>query len=252
MKKKVFLIGGIVFLFLVLIFVAGFLVLKGKNQEKNNSFNLPSQTQEETKEIPLEEKPYVVLIPRSDGREFTLEISRLGTTSVLEYELVYLSQGLTRGVVGTVNINGEEKITRKLLLGSCSKNVCKYDEGVEKGTLTLRLREGTKSKKFTVDFHLQQGGGELTSADGKFKIKGNFPKNNYYIVMSTGGLVGPTSEKIIAGPWGVFTSGNNKVKGEVWFEEMAEEGRILVWENNSWQELKNNTTNTLSSFILVE
>lgn len=249
MKKKYLLITGVIFLFLALI-VGGFFVFKGKKQKEDNS---PSLTpQEEVKEVPLEERPYVVLIPRADGKEFTMEVSRFGDASTLEYELVYLSQGLTRGVVGTVSLNGEKKVSRKLLLGSCSRNVCKYDEGVEKGTLTLRLRGEGGSKKFTVDFHLQQGGEELTSTDGKFKLKGSFPKNSYYVVMSTLGLPELTSEKIIAGPWGVFTSINSRVKAEVWFEEMDSDKKVLVWKNSSWQKLKDHTTDFLSAFILVE
>jgi len=56
--------------------------------------------------------------------------------------------------VGTINLNGETSITRKILLGTCSRNVCKYDEGITDGVLTLRLRGAEGVVKITADFDL--------------------------------------------------------------------------------------------------
>ena len=44
-------------------------------------------------EAPIEERPYVSLIPRADGRELTLSIAGIKNATSLEYELAYLSRG---------------------------------------------------------------------------------------------------------------------------------------------------------------
>ena len=69
-----------------------------------------------------------------------------GITAV-EYELTYFAQdGQQRAVIGTVEMEeGEEVIASKPLdLGSCSSGVCKYDTGVEKVDLLLKVTKDSK------------------------------------------------------------------------------------------------------------
>jgi len=136
----------------VIILVA---VIVNKNKAKNLSSFKPTPTPEKmAKELPPDQLPSVWLIPRADKHEVTLEVKGLKNANSIEYELTYLSKGLSRGVVGTINLNGETSITRKILLGTCSRNVCKYDEGITDGVLTLRLRGAEGVVKITADFDL--------------------------------------------------------------------------------------------------
>jgi hypothetical protein len=209
MKKNLTIILIIV---AVILIVSGIFLIKGK--DKNQKTNENQQDQKKTLETPLEDRPYVVLIPRADGNEFTLEISRIKNAKTIEYELVYESQGLSRGVIGSVEISsGETEVSRKLLLGSCSKDVCKYDEGVEQGSLTLRFRGAEGTRKFETSFHLQQGDKELTTVDESFKLAGKFAATTFYLTMPTIGLPEKTENKVIAGPFGVFTAGSTTAKG---------------------------------------
>jgi hypothetical protein len=236
MKKNLAIV--VIVIFVLGLIVGGVLIL-GKKSPSGES---PSIAKKEGVliETPLEERPYVALIPRTDGKEFTLEISRIKPeTETIEYELVYLSNGLSRGVVGSVSLDGEKQISRKLLLGTCSGSVCKYDEGVEEGTLTLRFRESGGTRKLVADFHLQEAAEQLTSADGKFEFNGNFPVGVFYITMSTIGLPADLDGEIAAGPYGVFTSGRETVKDGVVSLEITEEKiKLYSWTGKAWEEMK--------------
>jgi len=152
--KKTAIIALIVFLGLGIIGGLFFVIFKNK---KNSSSPKPTSTSQQImEELPVEELPLVWLTPSADKHEVTLEIKNIKNTSSLEYELTYLSKEIPRGVVGTINLKeGESSITRKILLGTCSRNVCKYDEGVTGGTITLRLRGPEGLIKVTGDFDLQ-------------------------------------------------------------------------------------------------
>lgn len=238
--KKGLIIFLIVFGVLVILGVGGFFLFRTKKSTKE-------VTTPESKgvliETTLEERPYVTLTPRSDGRELTLEISRIKKAQTIEYELVYLSAGLSRGVIGSIDVNGETTISRKLLLGTCSRDVCKYDEEVTEGTLTLRFRAPDGVRKFISDFHLQQGDKTLTSIDNNFKVEGGISPTAFYLTMFTLGLpkeIGGTSASQI---YGVFTAGSKAIKNGVVTLTLTEEKpdvKLYSWDGKTWQPEKEN------------
>jgi len=236
----------ILFILLVLAILIGAVIyfFAFRNKQTAPSGPTPTPAEKEIVEVPLEERPFVNLTPRADGREFTLDITRVKNTDTVEYELVYLSQGIQRGVIGSVTLNGESNLSRKMLLGSCSKNVCKYDEGVEQGTLTLRFRGSTGTSKFTTDFHLQKGTGPLTSTDGKFELDGKLTVTNYYITMNTVGLPGVFDKTINEGPYGVFSSGSTAIKNGT----VKLGPTIYFWNGSSWQAVSG-TVSQLGVFV---
>ncbi|MDO8638472.1 MAG: hypothetical protein Q7R43_02775 [Candidatus Daviesbacteria bacterium] len=134
------------------------------------------------------EGPFALLLPRRDGNALQLNLKRTASYDAISYELAYTSLpdatssktdeggpitgSIDRGVVG--NIETKEKkgeYQQEILFGTCSKNVCKYDKGVENGTLTLHIRKGDKSYRMVTTWHLQQPDvalGNLVSGDGHF------------------------------------------------------------------------------------
>lgn len=259
--KKISLIIGIV-LFILAVGIGGILIFK---ERKTTSSSVPTGAKPEAEvEIALEDRPYVTLTPRSDGREFTLEISRIKNAQTIEYELVYESQGLSRGVIGSVDLNGETAISRKLLLGTCSRNVCKYDEGVEEGTLTLRFRGPEGTKKFTSEFHLQQGGQELTSLDSQFKLTGKFSPTTFYITMPTIGLPEEIEGNVFGQPYGVFTAGSSLAKNStltITLDEVPSEAKLFIFDGEKLLEqeeieIENNVltarVDSLGTFFVTE
>jgi len=237
MKKKLPIIIGIVVF--VLLLIVGFIWWRGKRAKEAE---LPAPTPEGVLlETTLEERPFVSLTPRTDGREFTLQISRIKNTKTIEYELVYLTQGLSRGVIGSIDLKGESTISRKLLLGTCSRGVCKYDEDVTEGTLTLRFRGPEGTKKLVADFHLQQGGKELSSIDGNFKLEGGLSTGTFYLTMTTVGLPGDFEGEVIGGPYGVFTVGSKSIKSGKATLTLGEENplaKLYAWTGRAWEEVE--------------
>lgn len=138
------------------------------------------------------EGPYALLFPRRDGNALVLNLNRTGSYDSISYELAYTSNpdetvvkgtkisedgdgkatggSIDRGVVG--NIDTKEKkgeYEQEILFGTCSKNVCKYDKGVENGTLTLHIKKGNQAFRMITQWHLQKPDvalGSLTSGDG--------------------------------------------------------------------------------------
>ena len=161
----------ILVVFLGLGIIGGLFFLAFKNKKNSSSSLKPTPTpQQIMEELSAEELPLVWLTPSADKHEVTLEIKNIKNTSSVEYELTYLSKGITRGVLGTVNLKeGESSITRKILLGTCSRNVCRYDEGVTGGTLTLRLRGSEGLIKVTGEFDLQSKNRQLELKGWKIK-----------------------------------------------------------------------------------
>jgi hypothetical protein len=255
--KKYLLIGLIVFFGFG---VGGFLFWRSRRPAEPAGLPEPVGKLIET---PLEERPYVTLVPRADGRELKLTISGIKNSQTIEYELVYLSNGLSRGAIGTIDLKGEKGLVRDILLGTCSRNVCKYDENVTEGTLTLRFRGSEGVRKFISDFHLQRGDDILTSKDGQFEFEATLPAGTYFLTMSTVGLPALSAGQVLAGPYGIFTSGSSAVKNAVVSLTVPEENtsaKLYTWDGKDWKDLKADsdsqtlsaTISTLATFIAAE
>ncbi len=216
-------------------------------------------------ETTLAERPYVTLAPSSDGHWLTVEVSRIRDADTLEYELLYnTASGATQGSISTVKLNGDSSYSKKILLGSESAGKYKFDEGVTRGTLTIRLRGGPGTRKFVTDFHLQQDEEELMSIDNNFSIEGTFPKTNFYLTMMTIGLPGDFNEgEVIAGPYEAFSPGADTIKkGTVSLKlpEGTEAAKLYSWSGTDWQEeeaeieesVLSTETTSLTTFIAVK
>ncbi|QQG43434.1 MAG: hypothetical protein HYW45_00250 [Candidatus Daviesbacteria bacterium] len=143
------------------------------------------------------EGPYALLLPRRDGNALQLNLKRTSSYDEITYELAYTSRvdettvggkappptdeggvstgTIDRGVVGKIDTSEKKgEYQQEILFGTCSKNVCKYDKGVENGTLTLRIRKGAKAYRMVTTWHLQQPDvvlGNLISGDGHFNYE---------------------------------------------------------------------------------
>lgn len=159
MKKKAALILVPVGIILIIV---GFLVFRNRSsQEKESTGATPTPTSASSRfSLPdnKEEKAEVSLTPRMDKKAVILKISKIPSDVVsVEYELSYnTGKGLPRGVLGKIDIkSGQESILREILLGTCSKSVCVYDEGVTKVSLTLKFNKSSgQSTGFAQDYEL--------------------------------------------------------------------------------------------------
>jgi len=141
--------------------------------------------------------PYATLFPRRDGNALVLNLKRTSSYDAITYELAYTSKAdeiavkgnnvsdsgdgaapggaIDRGVQGTIDTKDKKgEYEQEILFGTCSKNVCKYDQGVENGTLTLHIRKGDKAYKMSTQWHIQKPDvalGVITSGDGHLTYK---------------------------------------------------------------------------------
>jgi hypothetical protein len=218
-------------------------IIKGRQKEK---------VKEETaslREIPLEERPIVTLTPSKDGHWLTLKIEKIKIEAAsLDYELLYkLPDGRTQGVPGTIKLDGQKTIERELLLGSESSGKFRYDEGVEKGTLTLRFRDkkGKLVVKFSTEFRLLSDTSKIISADGKFSVKLPKRTKTFLVVMETFGIPDRAPGKVLVGPYGIFSSSDKSISGKV---ELPG-GSVYRWTGSKWSD--NTSSSILGIFIAI-
>lgn len=127
------------------------------------------------------EGPYATLIPRRDGNALILNIKRVAAYDSFSYQLTYADiNGVDRGAGSLdtwIELKDRGEYEQELLLGTCSqgftsgKEHCVFDEGVENGTLTLRIRKGLQPYRMLSQWHLQKPDlvlGVLTSGDNHF------------------------------------------------------------------------------------
>lgn len=125
------------------------------------------------------EGPYARLFPRRDGNALVMQINRIASYDAFAYAITYTDiDGFDRGAGFEdtwINIEkGKGEYEQEILFGSCSKNVCKYDQGVENGTLLLRIKKGNKVSRMNLLWHIQKSDlalGNITSGDNNFSYK---------------------------------------------------------------------------------
>lgn len=237
------LIGGAVFISLI-----GFIIfnLRSKAPETDKK-------EEAVKELPSEERPYISLTPNAAGNELKLVVAGIPAgVSVVEYELIYdTAAGVTQGVPGSVDVDGKATLERKLTLGTCSSGVCRYDKGVRDIKISLKLRDSKNkliAKSDTIGVNLFSGAQKLEDVTDKFSLNLDKKTKDYFVVMGTYGAPSKIPGTLVAGPYGVFTSGNIKQSGLATLPG----GIIQEFVAGSWETLSNGKTKTLGTFISTQ
>jgi hypothetical protein len=199
----------------------GLLVLVGAFFMVKNARNNGNVDEEETvKEIPVEERPIVSLVPSADGHYLKLSIAQIKVKKAasLDYELLYtLPDGRTQGVPGTVKLTGADVI-KDLLLGSESSGKFRYDEGVDGGTITLRFRDekGKLLGKLSTKFAMQSNTTTLSMPDGEFKYELDKKSAGvFFVTMMTFAEPNPSSVVVYENGYAVFASDGKPHSGKV-------------------------------------
>ncbi|MHA1331702.1 MAG: lamin tail domain-containing protein [Candidatus Hodarchaeales archaeon] len=67
-------------------------------------------------------------------------IINISQYSNLDYQILYETSGIEKGLGSTITLGGENEISRNgLVLGTCSKGVCVYDKGMAEIRLNIKL-----------------------------------------------------------------------------------------------------------------
>lgn len=219
------------------------------------------------------EGPYAQLFPRRDGNALVLNLKRTGSYDSISYELAYTSNpdetvvkgnkvsedgdgksaggSIDRGVVGSIDTKEKKgEYEQEILFGTCSKNVCKYDKGVENGTLTLHIKKGDKAYKMVTQWHLQKPDvalGSLTSGDGHlvYKVDGDratLANIGYSIINDLTGVPKLPAGKSVTGKvYSLNVPIAKELKsGQVSLELVEQpinEAKLFRFDGSKWQEL---------------
>ena len=256
---------------LIFLAVIGFISYQKFVLSQNNK-ELP-----ETELIFDAEGPYAVLTPRRDGNALILNLKRTASHDEISYELAYISSsadpesldgdssaGIERGVVGTIDTKDKKgEYQQEILFGTCSRNVCKYDEGVENGTLTLHIKRGKERYRMVTTWHLQESDlalGKLISGDGHFRLdmggsRQELVNLGFVIIHELTGVPKlPEGKQVLGKVYAAnFSSIGNKISADLNLE-LAEpppqDAKLFRFDEgeNSWKELETKVDgNKLSS-----
>jgi len=212
MKKSI-----IIFISIVVTILVGLILFFTLNKKNTSETKKTTKTTQATKKIELsaDEKPYISLIPSSEGHNLTFKVKDIPTKfTTAEYELIYTAKDenieIEKGVSGTVQLSGGN-IEKDLLLGTAScTNGCKYkyDEGVTGGILTLTLKTDNKEYvAYETPFVLTNStdvnkAKKISLIEENFIINGTVvSKSDYFIVL-----------KNFGSSYSIFSSGNGKGK----------------------------------------
>lgn len=234
-------------LILIMIFTITLSGCKKKTVEKTQA---PVRPVENINQLAVTERPFVTLTPRADGHELTLTVDEVKNAANVDYEIEYYDSQRTyiEGAVGHIDFSQEvPPVSKKILLGTCSKNVCRYrDEGVSGGSLTLRFVGGDNPYTLKSDFNLQvmaDRQGIFITNDAKATLdvgKTGLASSTFVTVASTMGLPGVVEGQILAGPYAFLaaTSPNlAKATISIKSKEDLTTAKLLFWTGKAWKEL---------------
>jgi len=227
-----------IFLIVLLLIVGG--VFFFLNRKKTPSVPVEAPTTV----LPIEERPFIQLSLDSQAHNLKLQVLGIRQASSVEYELIYFANEYQKGVIGSGQVEDGSRFSKDLLLGSCSRNVCRYDENVTGGNLTLKLRGSGTTQKYIIPFSVYGGTGKtqtLTLEEGNFSLEATLTKGSFYLLGSTVGLPEMPEGKIIGGPVGIFSSTETKDSGKIQISlsQEASNAQVLAWDkgSSSWKKL---------------
>jgi len=269
-KKIIFIIIGLVVLMVGIAF--WFFQPFSSNKPFGNN---PSPIGEKTilvNTLPLEERPYITLAPKSHiepkslGHWVTMTIDNIQKFTRVEYEFEYQTSTMIQGGMGRIDFSREATpVSKEIAFGSESKGKYKYDEGVYQGKFMLTFSD-SKEAVLKADFNLQKASqGTLSSVDGKVKIKlgeNDLSADDFVIVASTLGIPAKLPGKILSDPYGFYADGQRKLKNSsLTFQAVgSQNAEIFGWNGTQWIEYKTEVAggqaqaaiDQLGTFVLVE
>lgn len=244
---------------LIAIVLATCVALAGCKQKIDNGgvvvpTQKPRKTDVNVNKEPLENRPFVRLEPRDDGKAVVMTIVELKKKAQdVEYEIEYSSGSLLQGAFGTLDSLDTLPIKKEILLGSCSTGgKCTYNTNVTGGDLSLRF--GNPDYSLKSEWSFTERALKLktfSSRDAKFTLDVSKAKNsaNFVIVHLAPGYPGTLSKTVVAGPYIVAPA--DKMTGTVSVSIRlpldATDGTIMAWDGKAWKDWASTTKDKVVS-----
>lgn len=237
------LAGGLLLVILVLAGVGMALSRGGRGSAEPTP--APTAPPEKVNTIPVDERPYALITPSSNGRNLTLLVDAIKKPAERgEYEIEYQSGNLLQGAFGRLDVE-ELPAEYDILLGSCSAGgKCTYHEDVTTGSIKLRFQDPEKYVLKNDWAFINNTAKETTwsSNDAKFVITGiGLATVPYAVILQAPGWSGELSATPVAPIYAVGTSGavrgNVQVSLRVPVGTEATTVAVYAWDGKVWKEL---------------
>ena len=153
-SKRIVVIGAIIAIFLI---VTGVILIKSRQTvtETTATKEVASRGEEESVVPTVDSSVQVELQPLNLKREVELRVSGIPPlTKLIDYELSYDTEGQgLQGVIGQVRLNPtEDKISKRIMLGTSSSGVNVYHKVVGDISVTLKFTGSYGEKLFEKNF----------------------------------------------------------------------------------------------------
>jgi hypothetical protein len=248
--KKIYLIAFVLFAGLIF---AG-CKRNASQQGQPDATQKPRKSDKNVNQEPVENRPFVVLAPRADGKAIDLTIVEVKKAAAdMEYEIEYSSGSLLQGAFGALSSLADLPIEKEILLGSCSTGgKCTYNKDVTGGNLTLRFGDPDYTLKTEWSYKEQALKEKVfTSRDGKFTLDVSKGKNtaNFVLVHNAPGYPDTIDGKVIAGPYMVtpLDGITGTVTASIRLPLDAADGTLMAWDGKAWKAWTSKVTDKVVS-----
>lgn len=244
-------------LLIILVLAAGLFIFgknllkKPRTEEKAKASSKPKI--ENVNQLPLEQRPYITIEPKSTTRPqdlgswITVTIDKASSYQGVEYEVEYQTGNLIQGFMHKIDFTKEKlPVSKEGFFGSESKGKYKYDENVSGGSILYKFFKDTTNydalKTFFNVQNMQEQKGVFNSKDGKATLEigaTDLSSGDYVVISSTMGLPSPVTGKVISEPYGFYATKNTKLKSAtltIRSKEDLTKAKILGWDGTKWQE----------------
>jgi len=140
MKNRKVIKFGVAVLIAIILLSGGYYFFSSNKSSKPSEV-IPEPTKEIIPTIAPKDLG-LTLMARSDKRAIKFEITNIKNITSLDYEISYVTKGnIPRGAIGHIEVKPTDKKieTNYIELGTCSSGKCKYDEGVSKVSLIIKI-----------------------------------------------------------------------------------------------------------------
>ena len=262
MLKKINKKQKIISLIILLILIGFSVLLLVKNRQKNSS---TSQTSEVVKKkisqpvniIPVSERPFMQLIPSSDGHYVTVNVLELKKpASQLTYEMEYQTGSMLQGFQGSLALNKLPAADRKLFGSQSAGGAITYHEDIKGGTLLAEFNGNedyaVKSAWTYIDVaqNMASSAGTpntFSSEDGKFSLTSQeLNKYRYLVIYNTPGFPGQLASEPVSDVYTISADQSlSSVKQTVTvsFQTDQQSASIMAYDGQAWQTLDTSSEN---------
>lgn len=197
------------------------LVLAGCGPQKTTTGDVkktqPLTTKILINELPLEKRPFTVLVPHVTNRLFTFVTKNANLAKTAGLDLEYVSGDLLKGASAAISSPIPSTYVKGIILGSCSTGgKCTFDKDLKSGTMKFKLTfDGQDAiNMLKGDFTFVTGqtnlpDGKVVFTPAKASLKENL------ILMNSFGLPLPTTKETLLYPIVISATSDKQIVGSL-------------------------------------